>query len=94
MPVPARPIAERRIVEHFMSLDAVGPDCAIAYASGRPVRNSAFERLQREQVLRLVPGGRWYLDTPTWTKRRRERRTRAAIALVGVLLAAAIGSAL
>lgn len=94
MPVPARAIAERRIAEHFLSQDAVRADSAIEYAPARPNRARAFERLQREQVLRPGASGRWYLDAPTWTERYRERRKRAAIAAIGVLVVAAIGAVL
>jgi hypothetical protein len=62
--VPARAIAARRVAEHFLRANAVGPEGAVDYPPERFVRARAFERLKDRGVLRAGQGGRYYLDAP------------------------------
>ncbi len=86
--VPVRAIAERRIVEQFLDLDAVSAADAVAYEPKHPSRRRAFDRLKGADVIREAGRGRFYLDEANWDKRRGFRRSRIASAVV---LAAAVG---
>ena len=91
MSPPARAVAERRVAEHFLRLDAVRPDSAIEYDPGRLIRARAFARLQQRGVVRQGLAGRWYLNAPAWIARRDERRKRmAVIAAAGVIVGAVV----
>lgn len=83
--VPVRPIAERKVAEHFLEAGAVSMADAIPYAPARPSRQRAFERLKGLDVLKTDGQGRWWLDEELW----RGRRTRVALALVAIAAAAA-----
>ena len=85
---PVRAIAERRIVEHFLDLDAVSAADAVAYLPKHPSRRRAFDRLKGSDVIREAGRDRWYLDEDKWNERRGFRRSRIAGA---VILAAAFG---
>lgn len=87
--VPVRPIAERKVAEHFLDAGAVSMADAIPYAPARPSRQRAFERLKGLDVLRTDGKGRWWLDEEQWRGRRSGRRTRVALALVAIAAAAA-----
>lgn len=88
MAVPVRAIEERRIVEHFLDLDAVSAADAVEYDPKGPSRTRAFDRLKGSDVIRPAGRDRWYLDEEKWNKRRGFRRSRIAGAVV---LAAAVG---
>lgn len=88
MAVPARAIAERRIVEQFLDLDAISAADAVAYDPERPSHRRAFDRLKGADVIREAARGRYYLDEARWDRRRGFRRSRIAGA---VILAAAVG---
>ena len=88
MAVPVRAIAERRIVEHFLELDAVSAADAIEYDPKRPSRRRAFDRLKGSDVIRPAGRDRWFLDEDSWNRRRGFRRSRVAGAIV---IAAAVG---
>ncbi len=88
MAVPVRAIAERRIVEHFLELDAVSAADAVHYDPQRPGLRRAFDRLKGSDVIRSAGRDRWYLDEDKWDKRRGFRRSRVAGAIV---IAAAVG---
>lgn len=87
--VPVRPIAERKVAEHFLDAGAVSMADAIPYAPARPSRQRAFERLKGLDVLRTDGKGKWWLDEEQWRGRRSGRRTRVALALVAIAAAAA-----
>ena len=87
--VPVRPIAERKVAEHFVDAGAVSMADAIPYAPSRPSRQRAFERLKGADILRTDGKGKWWLDEAAWGKRRSNRRTRAVWALLAVGVAAA-----
>lgn len=88
MAVPVRAIAERRIVEHFLDLDAISAADAVEYDPKRPSRKRAFGRLKGLDVIRPAGRNRWYLDEEMWDKRRGFRRSRVAGA---VMVAVAVG---
>jgi len=87
--VPIRPIAERKVAEHFFDAGAVSMADAIPYAPTRPSRQRAFERLKGADILRTDGKGKWWLDDAAWDTRRSNRRTRAVWALLAVGVAAA-----
>ena len=87
--VPVRPIAERKVAEHFLEAGAVSMADAIPYAPVRPSRQRAFERLKGLDVLKTDGKGNWWIDEAQWRGRRSGRRTRVALALVAIAAAAA-----
>lgn len=87
--VPVRPIAERKVAEHFLDAGAVSMADAIPYAPARPSRQRAFERLKGLDILKTDGKGKWWLDEELWRGRRSGRRTRVVLALVAVAVAAA-----
>ncbi|WP_435417676.1 hypothetical protein WAB17_12505 [Parerythrobacter aurantius] len=89
MAVPVKAKAERRIVEHFLSVRAVSAADAIPYqaSAGLPERR-AFDRLKGSEVLRPAGRDRWYLDEQAWDRRKGFRRSRLAGAIV---IATAVG---
>jgi hypothetical protein len=89
---PARPIAERRVVQDFLSAGAISMADAIPYAPARPSHQRAFDRLKGADVLKTDGQGRWWLDEDKWQGRRSDRRTRAVLALLAVGVAAAVAA--
>jgi hypothetical protein len=89
---PVRPLAERKVAAHFFNAGAVSMADAIPYASARPSRQRAFERLKGADVLRTDGQGRWWLDEERWNGRRSDRRTKAVFALLAVGVAAAVAA--
>jgi hypothetical protein len=87
--VPVRPLAERKVAAHFIDAGAVSMADAIAYAPTRLSHQRAFERLKGADVLKTNGQGKWWLDEERWQGRRSDRRTRAALALIAVGVAAA-----
>lgn len=89
---PMRPLAERRLAQHFRAAGAVSMADAIAYAPRGADEARAFARLKGADVLRTDGQGRWWLDETRWGARRSDRRTRAVAALLAVGVAAAIAA--
>ncbi|MFM7349388.1 MAG: hypothetical protein ACKO01_07850 [Erythrobacter sp.] len=88
--VPVRPIAERKVAQHFLDAGATSMADAIPYAPARPSRERAFERLKGLDILRTDGKGQWWLDESKWEDRRASRRGRAVFALLAVGIAAAV----
>lgn len=86
---PVRPIAERRVAQHFLDAGAVSMADAIAYMPARASRQRAFERLKGADVLKTDGQGKWWLDESGWDTRRSDRRKKAVLALLAVGVAAA-----
>ena len=89
---PVRPLAERRVVQHFVDADAVSMADAIPFAPTRPSSLRAFERLKGVDVLRTDGQGRWYLDEDRWHSRRSDRRTRVMLTMLAVAAAGAFAA--
>jgi hypothetical protein len=89
---PVRPIAERKVAQHFIDEGAVSMADAIAYDPGRPSRQRAFERLKGADVLKTDGRGRWYLDEERWSARRSDRRTRVVLTMLAVAAAGAFAA--
>jgi hypothetical protein len=89
---PVRPIAERKIAQHFRDAGAVSMADAIAYTPARPGRQRAFERLKGADVLRTDGQGKWWLDEDRWEGRRSDRRTRVVLAMLAVAAAGAFAA--
>jgi hypothetical protein len=89
---PVRPLAERRVVQHFLDTGAVSMADAIVFAPTRPGRVRAFERLKGADVLKTDGQGRWYLDEERWHGRRSDRRTRVVLAMLAVAAAGAFAA--
>jgi hypothetical protein len=89
---PVRPIAERRVAQHFLDAGAVSLADAIPFVPGTPARQRAFERLKGADVLRTDGQGRWYLDEARWQGRRSDRRTRVVLTMLAVAAAGAFAA--
>ncbi len=92
MAVPVRPIAERKVVRHFLEAGATSMADAIAYEPSFLPRERAFERLKGLDILRTDGKGKWWLDESRWEDRRANRRTRALFAMLAVGVAAAVAA--
>ena len=89
---PVRPLAERKVAQHFLDAGATSMADAIPYNPARPSRARAFERLKGADVLRTDGQGKWWLDEDRWQGRRSGRRTKAIVALLAVGAAAALAA--
>jgi hypothetical protein len=90
--VPVRPIAERKVAQHFLDCGAVSMADAIRFAPARPSRQRAFERLKGADVLKTDGKGKWWLDEAAWEERRSGRRTRVVFAMLAVGVVAAVAA--
>ena len=87
--IPVRPIAERRVAQHFVDAGAVSMADAIPFTAARASRQRAFDRLKGEDILRTDGKGKWWLDEARWEERRGSRLARAGMAMLVVAVAAA-----
>ena len=87
-----RPLAERKVVEHFIAKRATSMADAIPYAPTRAGRAQAFERLKGADVLKTNGKGEWYLDERRWDKYRASRRTRVVLTMLAVAAAGAFAA--
>jgi len=83
----------RRVVRHYESRAAFGPESAVAAPSSRlPLTRWWRTRLRAAQVLGALPDGREWLDAERWTSYRNASRRRALVVVlllvVSLLLAA------
>ena len=86
--------AIRRVTSHLMSSNAVGPDSAVYYVPDRGLRRRVLARLVRRGVIVETEPDTYYLDVPSYDEWRRSRRRRAAVAIGGVAVIAAIAALL
>jgi len=89
---PIRPIAERRVAQHFLQVGAVSMADAIAFVPGSPSRQRAFERLKGADVLRTDGQDKWWLDEERLSSRRSDRRTRVVMTMLAVAAAGAFAA--
>ena len=79
----------RRLVRHYESRAAFGPESAVAAPVSRlPLTGWWRQRLRAAQVLGALPDGREWLDVERWDGYRNDRRRRALLLAVSLLLAA------
>jgi hypothetical protein len=90
--VPVRPLAERRVAQHFLDGGAVSLVDAVPYAPTRPSRQRALDRLKGADVLKTDGQGRWYLDEALWDQRRSNRRTRVVLTMLALAAAGAFAA--
>jgi hypothetical protein len=81
--------ARRRIIDHFMSADAVSAESAVAFVPKRLIIERQFARFQRGGVIRTTDDGRYWIDIPSYRKWENSRRVRVAAAAIIVVAAAA-----
>lgn len=85
----ARARAQREVVSHFMSSNAVGPDKAVPFTASRRLEQKCFDRFRDLGVIQPAGNGGYYLDIPAYDAyQRRQRRMVVVILLVGVLVMA------
>lgn len=89
---PVRPLAERKVAQHFLDAGATSMADAIPYNPARPSRTRAFERLKGADVLRTDGQGKWWLDEERWQGRRSDRRTRVVLTMLAVAAAGAFAA--
>jgi hypothetical protein len=89
---PVRPIAERKVAQHFILAHATSLADAIPFAPARASRQRAFERLKGADVLKTDGQGRWYLDEAQWQRYRSNRRTRVVLTMLAVAAAGAFAA--
>lgn len=85
----ARARAQREVVSHFMSSNAVGPDKAVPFTASRRLEQKCFDRFRDLGVIQPGANGGYYIDIPAYDAyERRQRRMVAVILLVGVVVMA------
>lgn len=89
---PIRPIAERRVVAHFVAEGATSMADAVHYSPTHPSHQRAFERLKGADVLKTDGQGRWYLDEAGWGRHRSNRRTRVLLTMLAMAAAGAFAA--
>ena len=78
---------QHRLIRHYESRAAVGPDSATAPPLARLAPTRWWKsRLMAQQVLRALPDGREWLDEARWASYRRERRRRAFVVVSSLLV--------
>lgn len=86
--------ARRTVISHFMSANAMSPDSAVTFSSGRRIERQTFGRFVAAKVLLPTPDGRYYLDVPAWDAYSKRRRRRIGMLLGGLAVAAGAAVAL
>ena len=89
---PVRPLAERKVAQHFLDAGATSMADAIAFAPARPSRQRAFDRLKGADILRTDGEGLWWLDEDAWQRHRSNRRTRVVLTMLAVAAAGAFAA--
>ncbi len=79
-----------------MAANAVSAESAVTYEPGRNIRQRQFDRMRDAEVIRTAGEGRYWIDVPRYDQWSRGRRKRigialGAIAVIGGLIAAAVG---
>lgn len=89
---PARPAAERQVVQHFLGAGAVSMADAMSFVPADASTRRAFDRLKGADVLRTDGRGRWWIDEKRWDARRSDRRTRVMLTMLAVAAAGALAA--
>ena len=87
MATAAVSVAQRRVVSHLMSNNAVSPETAVHYIPERALQRRMLARLIRREVIVETGPDRYYLDIPAYDRWRRSLRRRIALLMGGVGLA-------
>ncbi len=92
-PAPVAAIrARHKVVEYFLSRDAVRMNDAVRFTTRSPVERKAFERLQDKGIVRAAGNDTWFLDLQSYDRARR-RRTQLVVA-AGAAFGAGLAAAL
>lgn len=92
-PAPVAAIrARHKVVDYFLSRDAVAVNDAVRFTTRAPVERKAFERLQEKGIVRSAGNDTWFLDLKAYHRARR-RRTQLVVA-AGAALGAGLAAAL
>jgi hypothetical protein len=87
MPVPPyRAIAERRVCDRLLTLNAVWPGSGQPLEGLRWMQQRALQRLLAAGVILEDSPGRFYLHAPTYASHMARRRKRIRIALIVVVV--------
>jgi hypothetical protein len=85
----ARARAQREVVSHFMSNNAVGADLAIPFTVNRRLEQKCFDRFRDLGVIQSASNGGYYIDIPAYDAyQKRQRRMVVVILLIGVIVLA------
>jgi hypothetical protein len=84
---PYRAIAERRVCDHLLTLNAVSPGGAQPLEGLRWIQQRALQRLMAAGVILEDSPGRFYLYAPAYSAHMASRRRRVKIALIVVIVA-------
>jgi hypothetical protein len=84
--VPYRAIAERRLTNRLLQMNAVWPGSGQPLDDLRFIERRALQRLVASDVIRDEGAGRYYLYAPAYAARNASRRQRAMIAMIVVLI--------
>ena len=89
-PIPALIMrARRKVANHLASVGATSAGAAVSYIPTRKVDRNALAYLQRQGVVSLADGGRYWVDEGKAADLRRSTRRRVAVIAGGALAAVA-----
>lgn len=78
--------ARQSLFSHFFAQNAVSPENAIGWASGRFVEQRLFDRMKAAGVIVEAAPGRFYVSMPAYDVAMRSRRWGALLAVLGAIL--------
>lgn len=87
MPIPYRAIAERRVCDRLLTLNAVWPGSGQPLEGLRWSQQRALHRLVASGAIREEGAGSYYLHAPAYAAHMAWRRKRILIALLVVMIA-------
>jgi hypothetical protein len=85
--IPYRVVAERRVTERLLQMNAVSPGSGQPLADLRGSDGRALRRLAASGVIRDEGAGRYYVYAPAYAAMRGHRRQRLILVLLFVALA-------
>ena len=83
------PKARQKISDHLTRFGATSAGSAVSYIPTRKSERKALTYLQRQGVVSLAEGGRYWIDEDKLAGQRGGGRTRTAMILGGAIAAAA-----
>jgi hypothetical protein len=94
MPVPPyRAIAERRVTNRLLEANAVWPGSGQPLEPARAIERRALQRLVASGVIREEGQGHYYLYAPAYAAHLEGRRKRTLLAMIFILIAVGLGTA-
>jgi hypothetical protein len=79
--------AQRRVLDYFFAQNAVMPEKAQPFITGRRLQQKQFDRMRNSGVIREAKPGLYYVDIPTWHAWRANISKRIVLLILFLVLA-------